>query len=133
MQANLEKARVLESDPHALDHDAMHISFRFTSFNDSAWRSARDTGALTYMPTVEVQKYADVYNEQEIVTQQAIAISTHLSDLAAPLYMEKAISDLPPADVHELLRACSATELHLDTLKQLVERLEQDYANTLAK
>jgi hypothetical protein len=133
MQANLEKARALESNPHALDHDHMHISFRFTSFNDSAWRSARDTGALIYMPTAEVQKYADAYNQQEIVTQQALAIFTHQADLAAPLYMANAISDLPPADVHELLRACAATELHLNTLKQMVEGLEKDYADTLAK
>jgi hypothetical protein len=56
MQANIEKTRQLRANRHALDHNEMHFSFAWSSFNDSAWRSARDTGALIYMPTAEVQQ-----------------------------------------------------------------------------
>ncbi len=133
MKTNVEKARQLRANPHALDHGNMQFSFTWSSFNDSAWRSARDTGALTYMPTAEVQQYADSYNQQDIVNQQAVAIFTHESELSAPFFMEKDPSHLRPEEIQSLMRECAVTELRLRSLRQLIEELDKNYAETLAK
>jgi hypothetical protein len=133
MKANIEKARQLRANSHALDHASMQFAFEWSSFNDSAWRSARDTGALAYMPTAEVQRYADSYNQQDIVNQQAVAIFTLQSELAAPLFMEEHASDLRPEEIQTLMRECAITELRLTTLKQLMDELNKNYADTLAR
>ena len=133
MKSNIAKTRQLRANPHALDHGNMQFTFTWSSFNDSAWRSARDTGALAYMPTAEVQRYADTYNQQEIVNQEAVAIFTHQSELAAPFFMEEHVSDFRPEEVQSLMRECAVTELRLMTLKQILEELDKDYADTLAK
>jgi hypothetical protein len=133
MKSNIEKARQLRANPHALDHGNMQFTFTWSSFNDSAWRSARDTGALSYMPTAEVQRYADTYNQQSIVNQEAVAIFTHQSELAAPFSMEEQVSDFRPEEIQTLMRESAVTELRLRTLKQIMEELEKEYADTLAK
>ena len=133
MKTNVEKARQLRANPHALDHGNMQFSFTWSSFDDSAWRSARDTGALAYMPTAEVQQYADSYNQQDIVNEQAVAIFTHESELSAPFFMEKDPSDFRPEEIQSLMRECAVTELRLKTLQQLIEELGKNYADTLAK
>jgi hypothetical protein len=133
LQTNIEKTRQLRADRHALDHDKMHFGFQWSSFNDSAWRSAHDTGALIYMSTAEVQQYADAYYQQDIVNQQAVAIFTHQSELVAPFFMEKQSSDFTPEEVQSLLRECALTQLRLMTLKQLIEGQEKAYANIPAK
>jgi hypothetical protein len=133
MQLNIEKTRRLRANPHALDHGEMHFALEWSSFNDSAWRSARDTGALAYMPTAEVQRYADTYNQQDIVTQQAVAVFTHQYEVAAPLFMEKQTSDFRPEEIQTLLRDCAVTKLRLIMLKQITEALNKNYADTLAR
>jgi hypothetical protein len=133
MKSNIEKARQLRSNSHALEHGEMHFTFTWSSFNDSAWRSARDTGALAYMPSTEVQRYADAYNQQDIVDRQAVDIFTHQSELLAPFVIESDPTDFRPEEIQTFMRESAITELRLITLKQLIVNLGKDYADTLAK
>ena len=131
MKTNMQKARDLRANSHALDHNEMHFNFSWSGFKQSAWLSARDSGALTYMPTAEVQKYADNYVQQEIVSREAVAIFTQQSQIAAPLFMEKGPSDMRPEDIQKLMRDSAETYLRLITLKQIIQQLDKSYAATL--
>jgi hypothetical protein len=39
--------------------------FSIVGLKDTAWKTAQTTGALTYMPYEEAQRYASVYHEQQ--------------------------------------------------------------------
>ena len=80
-----------------------------------------------------MQRYADTYNHQDIVNREAVAIFTHQSELAAPFFMEEHVSDFRPEEIQTLMRECAVTELRLRTLKQIMEELDKDYADTLAR
>ena len=131
MTRNMKMAGLLLHDPHALDNKEMHFTFAWSSFNASAWRSAQATGAVTYMPVAEVQQYADIYNQQEIVQQQAVAIFTRQAEIAAPLNMYDNGSALPPADVHALMLDSAQAAMRLNVLRQLIENLEREYQDAL--
>ena len=133
MKLNIEKARSLRDNPHALEHSQMSFSLTWDTFNDSAWRAARDSGALALMPTAEVQSYADSYEQQDIVTRAAVTIFTEETDSVAPLFMEKHTKDMRPEDIHQLMRDSALSYIRLHTLKQLIEGLDKNYVDTLKK
>ncbi len=57
---NFQEERGLRDDPQTVHH-TVESTFSWSSTSDAAWRTARDSGALAYMPYTEVQRYADVY------------------------------------------------------------------------
>ena len=131
MKDNIEKARTVRDRPDAKN---LHFSFSFTwnGYTDSAWLSARDSGALAYMPIEEVQRYDDAYTQQAIVNKEAIDLFTHQTELGAPLFMEK--SDAPrltSEEAQSLLRGCAVTYMRLVSLKQFTQQLEELYGRTL--
>jgi hypothetical protein len=133
MQANLVVLRVIRSDPKAMKGKHMSYNFDWSSFNESAWISARDSGALTYMPTSEVQTYADIYNQQEVVTNQAVATFTRESEVFAPFLMEPDDSSISHDEAQGMLRETALTYARLDILRQLCEELSKAYADALKK
>ncbi len=130
MQANIETTWVFNDLSRA--HKA-HLSFEFTwsSFNEAAWTSARDSGALTWMAPDEVQRYADAYNQQTIVNKEAVELFTHQVTLAAPVFANKEDQPLPDQDLHALRIGCAETYMKLTTLAQIIQQLDQEYKDIL--
>ncbi len=130
IQQNLVTERQMRANPKNFKG---HLSFTFSwsSLNESAWRTARDTGALTFMPPEEVQRYADLYGQQAIVTQQAVYAFTHEVEDAAPMMMQDDATPGAPEDIHELLHNTAVTYYRLATLIQLIQQLETQYGKTL--
>lgn len=112
-------------------HGDLHIGMSFSSFNDSAWRSSRDMGALTYMPYQEVQGYADVYGQQDLVKAQAIDIFTHQAYSATPLFLNENLNQLSPADFQTLLHESAHTLVGLTGLSQMLQQLDDQYVAVL--
>ncbi len=131
MKQNMEWARDLRADSHAMDHKKLQFTFTWSSFSDSAWTSARDSGALTYMPTSEVQSYADGYKQQEFINQQAIAVFSYQTELAAPSLIEKDSALLRAEDVQSLVHGCAVASIRLTVLQQLIEELNKNYEDAL--
>ena len=133
MEANIQKVRALRANKHALEHGEMTFAFTWSSFNDSAWTSARDSGALTYMPTEEVQRYDDLYERQAVIATQVITDFTQETELSAPFTMETDPANFTPEEIATLLRGCAVTATRLYTLHQIVEQLGHSYAEALKK
>jgi hypothetical protein len=133
MEQNLERLRLLRSNPHALDHGTMHFTFSWQDMKSSAWHSARDTGALPYMPTEEVEDDADVYSDQEIVNKQATELFTQQTLATLPLRVETETSTIPPEGVTQLLSGCAETLIRLELLQQMVDGLKKNYTETLKR
>jgi hypothetical protein len=111
----------------------LEYTMSWSSFNDSAWRSAHDMGALAYMPYDEVQDYTDVYGQQQIVNDEAIKLFTSQSVVVAPMIMAKGKDDPPPAETDTMLRDTAKIALRLEILKQIMQGLDGSYTETLKK
>ena len=131
MKHNMELVHRSLADPHVFDHGEMHFNFAWSGFGSSAWRSARDTGALTFMPPAEVQLYSDLYTQQQIVSDNAVAIFTRQSDIFASILAYDGPDKLPPADAHTLMIDCATAAVRLDTLTQFIKGLDTEYQDAL--
>ena len=128
-KTNLEQERALRDHPKT--HHTLSSSFSWSSTSDAAWRTARDTGALAYMPYAEVQRYADLYGQQEIVNTQAIQLFRQQTEAVAPM-LEEADADNPTREeLTRLLHDSATVEIDLHTLAQLLQQLGDQYSTIL--
>jgi hypothetical protein len=97
----------------------------FDSFDDAAWRTARDTGALSYMPYPEVERYSDIYMMEALVNAKAVSSGEQNFQASAPVYMGYDVDQLPPEEYIEMLRGNAQTQIELVTLKQYVMQFDQ--------
>ena len=138
MRQNILTARALRDHPDLMKSGHNHFDFTFSwsGPSTSAWHSARDTGALALMPVTEVQSYAESYDQQQIVEDQAIKVFTSQSDATVPLLLEN-IDDphvtLRPEEAAALLENAALLASRLQTLHQLVHSLEKEYTGALAR
>jgi hypothetical protein len=132
MKIDLAKARQLRVNPHSMDHHGEFAStYSWSTFRQSAWTSAHESGALTYMPVEEVQAYDDLYLEQEQVTASADGIFKKQLELVTPFVMEDGPTGIRPDDVQQLVRDTALAYLRLSTLRQILTGLQKIYADTL--
>ncbi len=132
MQSDLDTLRVIRKNSG--DQKGTHLTYEFdwSSFNEAAWTSARDSGALTYMPTDEVQRYADAYHQQDVTTGQAEAIFSQEVQIAAP-FMVEGSDPLTRDEIQSMMHDTAVTYSRLYALRQIVEELHQNYSDVLKK
>jgi hypothetical protein len=126
MRANAAVARALR-DHAAVPASGLQFSADWRSFDDSAWHTARDTGALAYMPAEEVQRYTDAYGQQDIANQQAIELYAMQTTVAAPLLAEGSPEALRPDELQALMLQVAAIHLRLRALANTVGELHRNY------
>lgn len=114
-------------------HGSLANTMSFNSFHDAAWRTARDTGALSYMPYEEVQRYSDVYMLEQLVNQKAMDVAEGNFRAEAPLYMGYDIDSLPQSEYTDMLRADANAQLDLSVLKQYVQQLDDQCVKELKR
>lgn len=124
VKGNVKAIHVLSTHPKDF-HGSITNSMSFNSLNDAAWRTARDTGALSYMPYEEVQRYSDIYMLEEVVNQKSINTGEQSFRAAAPIYMGYDVDQLPATEYTQMLRDNATTLIELVTLKQIVQQSDQ--------
>lgn len=129
---NMDTIRSMREKPKGFQGH-LEYTLSWSSFNDSAWRSARDMGALTYMPYQEVQDYADLYGQQQIVNDAAVKLFTNQSLVVAPMLMMKGKDpdSLPPEETLTMLRDTAKTSLSVEILQQIMQGLDHSYTEAL--
>ena len=130
--ADIDTIRTLRADPKNFK-GSLSYSMQFNSLSDAAWSSARDTGALSFMPYKEVQGYADIYENQKMVNDQVVEIFHRQTLALTPAFMEKTFDKIPENQTEALLHDTAATLIDLTTLKQIVQALDTQYATELKK
>ena len=126
---NLEEERALRDGPKT-EHHSVSSNFRWSSTSDAAWRTARDTGALAYMPYGEVQRYADLYGEQDITNTQAVQLFRQQTEATAPLLMEKD-AKLSAVEADRLLHDTATVTIDLKMLGQILVQQRDQYDTVL--
>ncbi len=131
VKAGIDTMRFMRVHPHA--HASIAFQWNIETLHDAAWRSARDTGALGYMPYKEVQGYADLYGMQESMSQQLTNHITREVELLAPLMVapDGDFSKIPEQQFNDMVRDTGAALLDLQTLKQFMRALDASYVEIL--
>ncbi len=129
MKANIETIHRLRIAPNF--KGSLTYTMQFNSLDSAAWNTSRDTGSLSFMPYKEVQGYADLYEEQKIVNDHSIQIFNRQTLAITPLFMEKDFSNLPPAEVENMLHETAASLIDLTALQQIVQQLDARYVEQL--
>jgi hypothetical protein len=109
----------------------MSFNFQWSSFDQAAWLSARDSGALAYMAADEVQRYADLYHQQQMVSDSTVQTFTLLVEAPAPLIAEAGSADLTREETQSMLQDTARVLIRLTTLRQIVQQLDQQYKDNL--
>ena len=70
MQAVLSYVEA-RSQNHPADPSKLRLSFREGSIPDAAWRTATSTGAMSFLPYDEVERFSAAYKEQDLLQTTA--------------------------------------------------------------
>jgi hypothetical protein len=97
--------------------------------SDSAYSTARDTGALALMPYEEVQRIDYIYRQQHLVDNAATQYIDDMTRIHTPLGAGRTLAQLSSAEVDRMIEGCSATLIDIELLQALMRSLHQDYKN----
>lgn len=112
-------------------HGSLTNSMVFSNFDEAAWLTARETGALAYVPYNEVQTYADIYGDQALVNKKAQDVADNEFRALAPTLTGDDMGHLSPEVYQSMLQTNATVLIDLCTLRQYVQQLDNRYAGQL--
>jgi len=127
--AQLEEIR----STHQWHHRSLEYHFDWKNFGDSAWRSARDTGALGFMAFRQVQDLADVYGQQDVVNTAVLRLIDEQPKALAPLLIVKDVDQSSEANLERVQTRTADVLVSVRVLEQILAQLKQQYQDTLKK
>jgi hypothetical protein len=111
-----------------IEKHALAWGWDWNGFIDASWKTARDTGAVSYMNFDLINAYADLYSQQDYVNKQALIILNEEPKSAAFLQIAKDPSALSPSDIQSMLISLAESDIKLATLQDLMKPLDDMYA-----
>ena len=124
---NLAAARLHLSTKDPAGH--VHVHASWMTFDEAAWLTARESGALAHMPLEEVQRYAGVYSRQQALEHEADSVM-HAALLAmSPLEIQGGVAMATDDDWRAMMQRSADAKQQLLVLSALVQGLNADYAN----
>ena len=128
-KANIQAIHNLQDNPHF--HGSVSNTYSINPMQDAAWRTARDTGALSFMPYNEVQRYSNLYALSDFVNNQSITITQNEILAQASFGMGIDPSKFPADEYTRLLRENATIETQAYTLRQIIQQLDDKYVAEL--
>jgi hypothetical protein len=127
LKQNIETIRILRDHPKDL-HGKILYNLYWSGFSDAAWRTAHDTGALSYMPYDEVQQLSELYGQQQYVSGLGTGLFTEQGKAAGPIFAEGSIEQLTPTEVDRLMANTTSLYVQVQALQELLQQLRHDYS-----
>jgi hypothetical protein len=131
LHSNVKTIHALASNEHI--HGSLINSMEYTTLDQSAWNTARDTGALAYMPYDEVQRYSDLYSTIDYLNGHAQAVADTEFEALAPTLMGYDVTQIPQEQYVAMLRDNARAEIGLTTLQQTLKQLDGNLRGALAR
>jgi hypothetical protein len=114
-----------------IDKAALGWGWDWNGYIDASWRTARDTGAVSYMSFGLINTYTEIYRQQDYVNTQALAIVYDEPKTAAFLRIAGEPSALSSGDIQSMLVGLAETDLRLATLQSIMGSLDKMYAEAV--
>ena len=107
------------------------LSFRWqwNGMQDSAWTTARDSGALALMPFDTQQGWSSIYAQQASVNDQAAIYILDIYRAGAPT-QGRTFAQLTPAELDQAIAGIQQALVDLDHLRDLCKSLDKIYQRT---
>jgi hypothetical protein len=97
------------------DPSGLQLNFTEGPIADAAWRTASSTGAVSYMPYVEVERFATAYKEQDLLQTTAEQTLNDFLQLGSFTPQARGAKlDLTPEQAHAALPYVRTTLAHLE-------------------
>lgn len=117
---DIDQLRILRGGKPIEKH-ALGWGWSWNGYTDASWKTARDTGAVSYMSANLVSAYTEVYFQQDYVNAQALAIINDEAKSAAPLQVAMDPSALSSSDIQSMLIGLAESDIKLATLQNIME------------
>ena len=126
----LADLRLLRGLPKRADSEDPHLGLNldWSGLGESAYQTARETGAFAYMPFEEVQQIDDVYRQQDLLANAGVSFFRSLYRITTPLQGGRSLKDISAAEVQGMTERCAEALLEIDTLQALMRPLPDDYS-----
>lgn len=129
---DIDQLRELRSGK-PIEKNALIWGWDWNGFIDASWKTARDTGAVSYMSFDLINAYAEVYIQQDYVNAQALTIVNEEPKSAAYLQIAKDPAALSPSDIQSMLISLAESDIKLATLQNVMKPLDEMYVNAMKK
>jgi hypothetical protein len=104
----------------------LDLGWTWNGMEDSAWTTARDSGALTLMPYDAEQAWSVIYGQQGVVNDQARVYILDIYRAQAPL-KGRTFAQLTPAELDQAIAGVQQALVDLDLLRDLCKSLDKIY------
>ena len=126
MQANIVVIRQLRDHPRS-PHGKLSFDLGWSSFSASAFRTARDTGALSHMPYDELQSLSGLYSQQDYVNGLGTKLFTDQNNAPSILSSEVNVEDLQLEQLAQLMNRVTDLLAQTGALEHRLGELQAEY------
>ena len=109
--------------------EPLNFDWVWNGMEDSAWTTARDSGALVLMPFDTQQGWSVIYGQQGAVNDQARVYIADIYRAAAPT-KGRPFAELTPAELDQSIAGLQQSLADLDHLRDLCKSLDVIYHRT---
>ena len=123
---NIDVLRDLKSGK-SIDKNDLGWGWDWNGYIDAAWKTARESGALSYMSFDLIYAYSEVYSQQDYINNEATAMFTEAPKSAAFLKIAQDPAALSPSDIQTMLIDLAESDIRIATLQGLMTPLGSMY------
>ena len=127
---NIDMLRDLRSGK-PIEKNGLVWNWDWNGFIDASWKTARETGAVSYMSFDLINAYDDIYGQQDYVNALALVILNEEPKSAAFLRVARDSSALSPSDIQSMLISLAESDIKVATLQNLMIPLDEKYTNAM--
>lgn len=114
------------------EHASLQYHVDWSSFADSAWRTAEATGALTYVDYQTAQTLSEIYGQQMIVTGRGLQVFDRQNRAIAPIYITGDPNLMSKDEIQLTLQRSADLLAELRALSQLLVQFDVQLARELS-
>jgi hypothetical protein len=114
------------------EHSSLQYHVDWSSFADSAWRTAEATGALNYMDYEAAQSLSEIYGQQHIVTSRGLQVFDLQNRAIAPIYITGDPNLMSKDEIQLTLQRSADLLADLRGLGQLLVQFDVQLAGELS-
>ena len=131
IQADI-KSLVALRDGVKLERVSLEYHVEWSSFSDSAWRTAEATGALNYMDYETAQTLSEIYGQQHVVSSRGLAIFDEQTRAIAPVFITGDPKLMSKEEIQLTLQRSADLLLDLRSVDQLLIQFDAQLAEGLS-
>jgi hypothetical protein len=110
---------------------SLHFTINWSDFEDSAWRTAQATGAVTYMDYETAQSLSGIYGQQRLLFDRAVQLLDQQTLASAPAFAAGKVSLMSKEEIQLALQRSSDLAAELHVMQQLLPQFDAQLAEQI--